>query len=76
MELCVPIYLSGRKVEVLVLIDSGAGGVFIDSSFICQMGFKVNDLLTKIDVYNIDGTLNRNGSITQEVEASLEIQGR
>jgi len=40
------------------------------------MGFKVNDLLTKIDVYNVDGTLNRNGSITQEVEASLEIQGR
>jgi len=39
------------------------------------MGFKVNDILTKIDVYNVDGTLNRNGSITQEVEASLEIQG-
>jgi len=39
MELCVPIYLSGRKVEVLVLIDSGAGGVFIDSSIIRQMGY-------------------------------------
>jgi len=29
MELCVPIYLSSRKVEVLVLIDSGAGGVLL-----------------------------------------------
>ena len=44
MELCVPIYLSSQKVKVLVLIDSSAGGVFIDSSFIRQMGFKVNDL--------------------------------
>jgi len=76
MELCVPIYLSSQKVKVLVLIDSSAGGVFIDSSFICQMWFKVNDLLTKIVVYNMDRTSNRNGSITQEVEASLEIQGR
>jgi len=58
MELCVPIYLSSRKVEVLVLIDCGAGGVFIDSSFIRQMGFKVNELLTKINVYNVDGMLN------------------
>jgi len=61
------------KVEVLVLINSCAGGVFIDLEFIRKLGIHVNDLLTKIDVYNIDGTLNQNGSITQEIEASLEI---
>ena len=76
MEICVTLVLSGRKVKVLVLIDSGAGGVFIDSGFVKEFGIVVNDLLTKIDVYNVDGTLNQNGSITQEVEASLEIQGR
>ena len=76
MEICVTLVLSGRKVEVLVLIDSGAGGVFIDSGFVKEFGIVVDDLLTKIDVYNVDGTLNQNGSITHEVEASLKIQGR
>ena len=75
MEICVTLVLSGQKVEVLVLIDSGAGGVFIDSGFVKEFGIVVDDLLTKIDVYNVDGMLNQNGSITQEVEASLEIQG-
>ncbi len=76
MEICVTLVLSGRKVEVLILIDSGVGGVFIDLGFVKEFGIVVDDLLTKIDVYNVDGTLNQNGSITQEVEASLEIQGR
>src|SRR5438270_10431431 len=76
MEMCVTLVLSGRKVEVLILIDSGVGGVFVDSGFVREFGIKVDDLITKIDVYNVDGTLNQNGSITQEVEASLKIQGR
>ena len=75
MEICVTLVLSGWKVEILVLIDSGVGGVFIDLGFVKEFGIKVDDLLTKIDVYNVDGTLNQNGLITQEVEASLEIQG-
>ena len=75
MEICVTLVLSGRKVEVLILIDSGAGGVFIDSGFVKEFGIVVDNLLTKINVYNVDGTLNQDGLIMQEVEASLEIQG-
>jgi len=35
-------------------------------------GNLLNNILTEIDVYNVDRTLNRNGSITQEVEANLD----
>ncbi len=76
MEICVTLVLSGQKVEVLILIDSGVGGVFIDLGFVREFGIKVDNLLTKIDIYNVDGTLNQEGLIMQEVEASLEIQGQ
>ncbi len=76
MEICVTLVLSGQKVEVLVLIDSGVGGVFINLGFVKEFGIKVDNLLTKIDIYNVDGTLNQEGLIMQEVEASLEIQGQ
>jgi len=33
-------------------------------------------LLKGIEVYNVDGTLNLNGSITEQVETSLELNGR
>ncbi len=76
MEICVTLVLSGQKVEVLILIDSGVGGVFIDLGFVREFGIKVDNLLTKIDIYNVDGTLNQEGLIMQEVEASLKIQGQ
>ena len=57
MEICVTLVLSDQKVEVLVLIDSDVGGVFIDSGFVREFGIKVDDLLTKTDVDDADRAL-------------------
>ena len=52
----------GRVVETKALIDSGAGGLFIDKDFIK----KLRAPLTKpIPVINVNGTSNKNGIITQ-----------
>ena len=75
MEILVTFHLSGKIVEILTLIDSGAAEVFIDERFTQQYGFTQQKLPKDIEVFNVDGTLNQNGSITEKVETSLEISG-
>jgi len=41
-----------------------------------SLDFTKKKLLKGIEVYNVNGTLNRNGSITEQVETSLELNGR
>src|SRR6266567_7034916 len=76
MEILVTFCLSGKTVETLALIDSGAAGVFMDERFTQQYGFTWQKLPKDIEVFNVDGTLNQNGSITEKVETSLEISGQ
>ena len=75
MEILVTFRLSEKIVEILALIDSGTTGVFIDERFTQQYGFTQQKLPTDIEVFNVDGTLNQNGSIMEKVETSLEISG-
>jgi len=75
MEILVTFCLSRKIVEILALIDSGTTGVFIDERFTGQYGFTQQKLPKDIKVFNVDGTLNQNGSITEKVETSLEISG-
>ena len=56
--------LEGKKnVETLALIDSGAGGKFIDQNFARKEKFEMKDLENPLVVYNVDGTLNKMGTI-------------
>jgi len=75
MEILVTFRLSGGIVGILALIDSGAAGVFMDEIFTQQYSFTQQKLPTDIEVFNVDGTLNQNGSIMEKVETSLEISG-
>ncbi|KAG2060496.1 hypothetical protein BDR06DRAFT_852338, partial [Suillus hirtellus] len=47
------------------LIDSGTEGEFIDWTFIHQNSIKSHELDKPIPIWNMDGTLNKNGKITQ-----------
>ena len=74
----IPIALEseGKTIETLGLIDSGAGGKFIDQNFTKEEGLKTKDLENPLVVYNIDGTLNKKGTIRKYVELPMTINGK
>ena len=77
-SLFIPVTLeSGRKtVETLGLIDSGAGGKFIDQNFAKEEKLETKNLENPLVVYNVDGTLNKKGTIRKYVELPLTINGK
>jgi hypothetical protein len=80
-SICIPITLRENKkdrkpVELEALLDSGAGGLFIDETFAKQNEFTLNDLSEHLNAYNVDGTLNKKGTVTSYVKADLHINER
>ena len=74
-----PIRLSDSKVqnvETLGLIDSGAGGKFIDQNYAKTSGFEIFKLDSPLRAFNVDGTENKKGTIKTYVKLDLEINGR
>ena len=68
---------NGEGIEIVEgLLDSGASGKFIDQDFAQDIHAVKKDLDKPIQVYNVDGTLNKQGTITQYVELELEIHER
>ena len=64
--------LEGKKnVETLALIDSGAGGKFIDQNFTKKEQLETKDLENPLVVYNVDGTLNKTGTIRKYVDLPM-----
>ena len=62
-------------VPVKALLDSGATGLFIDRQFVHKNGLKTRILPIPIKVYNVDGSLNQGGSITEEVTLMMSHRG-
>jgi hypothetical protein len=52
-----PINIGSSKQTVKTLIDSGAGGLFIDQNF--AKNFDINYLDELVKAYNMDGTENK-----------------
>ena len=74
----VPIFLcefqkNNKTVDLEALLDSGAGGLFIDKTFTKRNNFTLHELPEPLNAYNVDGTLNKKGTITSYVEADLKI---
>ena len=59
---------TGVRLPVTALLDSGATGLFLDTSFVRYHNLNTKKLPRAIPVYNVDGTLNKGGSISEEVE--------
>ena len=71
------ITLVGKKnVKTLALIDSGAGGKFINQNFARKEELEMKDLENPLVVYNIDGTLNKMGTIRKYVNLPIIINRR
>jgi hypothetical protein len=58
------------------LLDSGASGEFIDQDYARDIHAIKKDLPNPIPVYNVDGTPNKEGTITQYVDLNLKIHER
>jgi hypothetical protein len=61
--------------KVDALLDSGATGLFINRALVQKKGIHMRQLEHPITVYNIDGSINREGSITEEVTLIMSHQG-
>ena len=65
-----------ESVETLALIDSGAGGKFINRKYVEQLGLPIQTLKRLIMARNVDGTLNKTGTITSYVDLTVKIDGQ
>lgn len=77
MEISIFIHFDdGRVIETKALIDSGAGGLFIDEEFAKSLRTPMQPLSRSIPVFNVDGTPNKSGVIEKSVKTTVEIEGR
>jgi predicted aspartyl protease len=65
-----------ETVKTKALLDCGAGGTFIDQQFVKNHGLTTSSTRKPILVRNVDGTLNKNGTITRSTILDLKVNGR
>jgi hypothetical protein len=68
----------GQKtiVETTTLLDTGAGGKFIDQNFVRNQKIETKELKYPIEVFNVHGTPNKQGTITKYTRLDLTINGQ
>jgi hypothetical protein len=76
-----PMKISSDKQEGIEIVedgflDCGATGKFIDQIYARSKGLELEPLDKPIKVYNVDGTLNKRGTIRQYVDLNVEIHGK
>jgi len=64
-----------KGVAAKALLDSGATGLFMDTTFAREKGFKMERMKYPLLVKNIDGTVNVGGAITHQVECNMFFKG-
>ena len=77
-SLSIPVQIcdTDKTVKTLALIDSGAGGRFIDQNYVWKLGIKTQELERPLTARNVDGTPNKKGKITSFVTLTLVINRR
>jgi hypothetical protein len=58
------------------LVDSGAGGIFMDQNYAQKHGFKLMKLEYLITAQNVDGTKNKQGTIHYYTDLDLQVNGK
>jgi hypothetical protein len=67
---------SDRRVwRARAMIDSGAEGIFLNRKYVKKNRLECVHLQCPIPVFNIDGTLNKDGSIKETVSVQVEGSG-
>jgi predicted aspartyl protease len=64
-----------QKYSVCALVDSGATGLFIDREYVKSNQIPTTKLPQPIPVFNVDGTANTEGSISEVAELLLRYNG-
>ena len=74
--LCIPLstVTNAKTVETQALINCRAGGMLIDQNF--TQNFKIHPLIKPITARNVDGTINKKGTIKSYVELEFKINSR
>jgi len=62
-------------IAVRALLDSRATGLFMDTTFAREKGFKMEKLKKPLLVRSVDGTVNAGGAITHQVECNMFFKG-
>ena len=64
--------LKGKEnVKTKALIDSGAGGQFINKNFVLRHNIRTKPIKKPINVFNVDGTPNKNPTITRYADVRI-----
>jgi hypothetical protein len=58
-----------------VLVDCSATSLFVDTEYVCSNNISTCRLTTPIPVYNVDGTVNEAGAITEIADVILCYKG-
>jgi len=66
---------SHEGVVVKALLDSGATGLFMDTAFAKEKGFRMEKMKKPLLVKNVDGSENIGGAITHQVEYNMFFKG-
>jgi len=66
---------SHEGVAVKALLDSGATGLFMDTTFAREKGFKMERMKNSLLVKNVDRTVNIGRAITHQVECNMFFKG-
>jgi Retroviral aspartyl protease len=68
----------GQKkiVKATTLLDTGAGEKFLDQNFVRNQKIKTKELKYPIEVFNVDGTPNKRGTIMKYTWLDLTINGQ
>ena len=77
-SLTIPLKIRTEKetIEANALLDSGAGGKFIDQNYAKTLNLPLKTLDKLIPAINVDGTLNKKGTIKHYINLELEIFGQ
>ena len=65
--------LGQKTIETTTLLDTGAGGRFIDQNFVQNQRIKTKDLEHPIELFNVDETPNKRGTIMKYIQLNLTI---
>ena len=60
-----------KGIMVEALLDSEATGLVMSSEFAKKQGFKLKKLERPMNIRNVDGSLNKEGSIENTVEVNI-----
>ena len=71
LKIRVTLHVNQTKHETMAIIDSGATGSFIDPQLVRELDLETSPLIRPVKAFNVDGTSNCKGNITQETDIEL-----